>query len=228
MYLIVFPDTLLPEIPSSYYDYGEDIKQESSHSPTSGSFARYEAYLSRELPRSVRRELEIAMERELGPIEERLKSQLEIIVRNCQERLFKMYQDAIPSNNEGGNSNLVDNEIPCEARPSNSTDASSTLLAISTTDELAAYHVPPQIPSQSWDNFLACPGREGDQLSDSAYSSLPLDASWLSQTFDFASSYTLSGIPTWEEIQGHSAEFLSDNYENSRLVMEKGEKGTLD
>jgi hypothetical protein len=215
IYLILFPDTLLPEIPSSYYDYDEDTKQESNHSPTSAGFARYEAYLSRELPRSVRRELELAMENELGPIEEKLKSQLELIVRNCQERLFKIYQDAIQSNDEGGDSDLVETEIPCEAGPSNSMDTASNLLAISATDDLAAYQVPPEIPFQFWNNFLEYPGREGNQSSDSAYNSLPLDPSWSSETFDFDSNFAQDGFPTWEEIPGNSVEFLSNDYDSS-------------
>jgi hypothetical protein len=41
----------------------------------SAGFARYEEFLSRELPRMVQRELELAMERELELIEDRPQSQ---------------------------------------------------------------------------------------------------------------------------------------------------------
>jgi hypothetical protein len=77
------PDTLPNEIPSSckycdfkryfdthmaiVYNYDEELDQQPDPTPKSAAFAQYEAYLSRELPRSVRQELEIAMERELGP-----------------------------------------------------------------------------------------------------------------------------------------------------------------
>ena len=47
--------------------------------------------MSRELPRKVRKELEIAIEKIIGPVEETLKNQLENIIRNCQERLSREY-----------------------------------------------------------------------------------------------------------------------------------------
>jgi hypothetical protein len=47
--------------------------------------------LRRELPPAVRRELEIAVEKEFSPLEERLKSQLINIVRDLQLQLFQSY-----------------------------------------------------------------------------------------------------------------------------------------
>jgi hypothetical protein len=55
-------------------------------------FSQYEEFLTRELPRRVRRELELAVEKELEPIEDRLKSKLVDIVCTCQEKLFREYQ----------------------------------------------------------------------------------------------------------------------------------------
>jgi hypothetical protein len=45
--------------------------------------------MSRELPRKVRKELEIAIEKMVGPVEETLKNQLEGLIRNCHERLSR-------------------------------------------------------------------------------------------------------------------------------------------
>ncbi|KAF2635689.1 hypothetical protein P280DRAFT_169289 [Massarina eburnea CBS 473.64] len=54
--------------------------------------------MSRELPRKVRRELKIAIEKLVGPIEETLKTRLEVLVRNFPERLSREYvQDKVSS-----------------------------------------------------------------------------------------------------------------------------------
>jgi hypothetical protein len=176
IYLVLFPDTLLPEIPSPYYDYDEDSKQGSNHSPTSVGFARYEAYLSRELPRSVRRELEIAMESELGPIEEKLKSQLEVIVRSCQERLFKMYQEAAQQSHDCEEAEHAVDIAGSEDIPGPSYDT-SVLSNLATTDDLAAYEMPPAVSHQIWDDFIGGTGPEAGLPSDSAYESMSAGSS---------------------------------------------------
>jgi len=53
--------------------------------------------MTRELPRKVRKELEIAIEKMIGPVEETLKNQLESLVRNCQERLSREFLRDRPS-----------------------------------------------------------------------------------------------------------------------------------
>lgn len=47
--------------------------------------------MMRELPRKIRQELEIALEKTLGPVEETLKNQLESLVRDCHQRLRLEY-----------------------------------------------------------------------------------------------------------------------------------------
>jgi hypothetical protein len=47
--------------------------------------------MSRELPRKVRKELEIAIEKMVGPVEETLKNQLEGLIRSCHERLSREF-----------------------------------------------------------------------------------------------------------------------------------------
>jgi hypothetical protein len=66
-------------------------RRSTANSPIPIDHTKYEAYLSRELPGVVRRELEAVMESTVGPIEDKLRSQFEQIVRDCQENLFNMY-----------------------------------------------------------------------------------------------------------------------------------------
>jgi hypothetical protein len=66
-----------------------------SKSPDPGrstNIARFQEFSRLELPRLVRRTLEVAVEREAQPLEERLKDQLVDIVRECQSQLFSMFQ----------------------------------------------------------------------------------------------------------------------------------------
>lgn len=189
-YLILFPDTLVSEIPSPYYDYGEDMKMQQS--PTSAGFARYEAYLSRELPISVRHELEVAMEEELGPIEERLKGRLESIVRACQERIFKQYQDAVVSKvDDDPADDLADHpadgeedEITCEPGPSSQANVPTICQPQTEVADLSAYEMPPEVPFQSWDNFTGSFGAAMGGHSDSGYGSAFTDPSWLPYAFE--------------------------------------------
>ena len=53
----------------------------NERSPRSIAFSRYEEFLSRELPRRVCKMLEVAMNNEFQPIEDKLKSQLADMVR---------------------------------------------------------------------------------------------------------------------------------------------------
>lgn len=99
---------------------------------------QYEAFLARELPRKVRKELEKAMESLLGPIEETLKNHLENIVRNCQENLSKTYQESIHSSQtklpEDTNISMALNDISYMPQ----SDTSAVL------NDLAAYAIPPE------------------------------------------------------------------------------------
>ncbi|OCK96479.1 uncharacterized protein K441DRAFT_455207, partial [Cenococcum geophilum 1.58] len=83
VYRILFPDYNLSTIPSP-------CKHISSHYYT--NVYRMPNFLSRELPCRVREMLEVAMNDELQPIEDKLKSQLVDMVRTCQEDLFRAYQ----------------------------------------------------------------------------------------------------------------------------------------
>ena len=63
----------------------------------SDEFSRYEDYLNRELPRRVRSEVELAVQRASEPLEVLIKRQLPEIVRNCQTKLFQAYHQSLDS-----------------------------------------------------------------------------------------------------------------------------------
>jgi hypothetical protein len=62
------------------------VPQQGDKSPKALELKQFDAYLKRELPRKIRKELEAAMERIMGPMEETLQRQLEDIVRDCHEK----------------------------------------------------------------------------------------------------------------------------------------------
>lgn len=57
-------------------------------------FAQIEEYTRRELPRLVRRELELRVQRSYSTIEDQLRSELVDIVRYCQSEIFRSYRQA--------------------------------------------------------------------------------------------------------------------------------------
>lgn len=63
-------------------------------SPDSRELANYEDYIRRELPRVVRRNIEEAVRREMGPLESSLIGNLVGIVQDCQDMVFRSYRQA--------------------------------------------------------------------------------------------------------------------------------------
>jgi hypothetical protein len=57
----------------------------------------FDLFMKRELPRKIRKALQIALERKLGPIAEELKNELESIVRDAQVTLTQSYLDSVRS-----------------------------------------------------------------------------------------------------------------------------------
>jgi hypothetical protein len=155
--------------------------------------SRYEQYLRRELPPAVRRELELALDRNLEPLEERLKAQLIEIVRDLQLQLFQSYTRHHSSTsdplNEVTQSTTQSEAVLDHAVGVNTLDpadmpgcdAPSTLSTVTTNDQLASYEPTPLIEEptqygfdavlfqwQAWNGF--------DFLDDSAYGSLFQDS----------------------------------------------------
>lgn len=164
------------------YDYDFILEQKTDNSPGSTGFAQYEEFLSRELPRHVRKELELAMDSELEPIEDRLKSQLVDIVRSCQEKLFRMYQESLQppiASNEPSVDVPVTEVFPAVGN-SNTVVPPRSSVSIENEDQLAT-SVPPSYPaldfSQLDQSLFSGPFLELDQASDAGYNSL----GWLLQ-----------------------------------------------
>jgi len=57
-------------------------------------FAQIEKYARRELPRLVRRELELRVQRSCSAIEDQLRRELVDIVQHCQSEIFRSYRQA--------------------------------------------------------------------------------------------------------------------------------------
>lgn len=163
------------------YDYDLTLEQKTDNFPGSTGFARYEEFLSRELPRHVRKELELAMDSELEPIEDRLKSRLVDIVRSCQEKLFRMYQESLqPPISSEPSVNVPVAEVFPTVGNSNTAVPPRSSVSIENEDQLAT-SVPPSYPaldfSQLDQSLFSGPFLELDQASDAGYNSL----GWLIQ-----------------------------------------------
>lgn len=96
IYKILFPQVADDRIPSAYCDFTSPQECTPSTSPNSPEFVRFEDFSKKQLPELVRTSLEVLVEQntQMQLLEETLKSQLIDIVRDCQEKLFSMYQDA--------------------------------------------------------------------------------------------------------------------------------------
>ncbi|EHK98534.1 hypothetical protein M7I_5618 [Glarea lozoyensis 74030] len=88
IYGVLFPNETVPT------PYFEEIETEPTNSPHSHDLSNYEEYSRTELPRIFRSALEESIAREAQPIEERLRSQLVGLIRECQDRLRRSRQEA--------------------------------------------------------------------------------------------------------------------------------------
>ncbi|KAF1952234.1 hypothetical protein CC80DRAFT_423089, partial [Byssothecium circinans] len=93
VYRILFPDDNESDMPSPYIEY-HPCNNGQSREPT--NVARFQEFSRLELPRLVRRTLEVAVEKEAQPLEDKLKERLVDIVRECQSQLVSMFQTTQP------------------------------------------------------------------------------------------------------------------------------------
>ena len=102
LYVYLFLESVYITVLICITDYEDAIVEHEARkqSPRDPTLAQYEAYMNRELPRKVRQELEIAIEKLVGPLEETLKNQLEGLIRNCQEKLSKEYEHSKASSSD--------------------------------------------------------------------------------------------------------------------------------
>jgi hypothetical protein len=127
----------------------------------------------------VQRELELAMERELEPIEDRLQSQLVDIVRTCQEKAFRLYQRSAQFP-DGPLPTISETENP-DSDPTASGSTPTQSLTNRSADVEAELHLSPFMPPQPLPLFDTWPemnqidpmaGFASREYSDSGYNSL--------------------------------------------------------
>lgn len=75
----------------------EPVQEESMASPDSQQLSNYEEFSRQALPRFFRAALEEAINEDTQPIEEKLKSQLVDMIRDCQDRVFSTYRSRFPN-----------------------------------------------------------------------------------------------------------------------------------
>lgn len=97
IYMILFPDDDKDSIPSPYYDESDDGEREEGgiHADTpGGELDDYAAFVRREMPTLVRRELEVLFDNELNGIDEKIKSRVANIVLDLQPKLLNLYKQS--------------------------------------------------------------------------------------------------------------------------------------
>ncbi|KAK4164609.1 hypothetical protein QBC43DRAFT_300104 [Cladorrhinum sp. PSN259] len=145
IYRILFPDDDENDIPSPYYDSEDAV-----------GFDQYERYLRREVPRVVRRRLEISAAAIAVPVENELRAQLVDIIRSSQAEAFEGFRRMI-------------GQTPSPTRPTAALVPSDSIASImSAQDEPAIYLAPVAEESQQL-------GDDGMYLFDfSAFSPAPV------------------------------------------------------
>lgn len=133
--------------------------------------------MNRELPRKVRKELEIAIGKLFGPLEETLKNQLEGLIRNCQERLSRDFENSTGF----GDTKFL------EGKPESAAPAGSMTTLHHNTDAacsvLAPYTVPMDSSFNIWNGLDVTSSSQTCDYPDSSYFSemshpLPSDPWW--------------------------------------------------
>jgi hypothetical protein len=153
---------------NSDYEYENISPPPDKGSPKPQDLVQYEAYLSRELPRSVRKELEMAMESLIGPIEETLKNQLENIVRNCQERLSRNYQPTVQSSSQRHLEQTTAITLG-ETSTANFSNPTASSMAATIPDSLAQYAIPADSSLDLWSGLEDVSHKNQATSSESAY-----------------------------------------------------------
>jgi hypothetical protein len=162
-------------------------EQPESGSPKPAELEQFDAFLRRELPRTIRKSLQAALESSFGPIEETLKNELENIVRDAQETLTRSYIGGVQMSDlaSGVLFASTGNAQPTQSSSVANLDMCNSAQPIHFgTDALSQYFVPPDAILASLPD-LAPPSDKANTcatLSDSAYYSFPenafLDDAW--------------------------------------------------
>jgi hypothetical protein len=154
------------------YDQHTDIDSENSkhESPRPAELQQFDAFLKRELPRTIRKTLQTALESRIGPIEETLKNELESIVRDAQETLTRSYLSSAQTLSLSSGSKAGPTEQTASTQ-SSLTDATGKLKLIIPNDALSPYSIPPEANSSCLPQIQRLAEFSGKcaSSSDSAY-----------------------------------------------------------
>jgi hypothetical protein len=112
VYRILFPDDDEDRMPSPYIEY-----QAQGIPNLTSNVTRFQEFSRLELPRLVRQTLEVVVEQEAQPLEEKLKDRLVNIVKECQTQLFSMFDGSIESGNDETAPPIPSNTAP-DLKPS--------------------------------------------------------------------------------------------------------------
>jgi hypothetical protein len=135
------------------YDPFEDAFSERADeaSPQSPELRHFNAYMNRELPATIRRALQAALDRDLVHIEETLKNQLENIVRDVHETLTRNYVNPVQQPTETSSGTIAGpvNEAGSVGNwPTTNLNAGFVVQpAQSQNDALAPFSIPPDARS---------------------------------------------------------------------------------
>jgi hypothetical protein len=175
-------------------------------SPQPQELKQFDAYLKRELPRKIRKELQVALQSMIGPIEETFKNDLENIVRNCQEALTRTYLEITRSSGSSSRTQTEPGKPVNTAQPAGVTESggfSPYRPVIDESDRLSQYFLPPDSTLESWPEVMTSVDNQyPPALSDSAYFSLPdnVDSSFLdNEPWLMPPPMTNTSDPTWEQ-----------------------------
>ena len=75
-------------------DYEYRVANPQGHSPPAMELARFEEFAREDVPRRVRERLELLVDSELRPVEERLRAQVLEIVRSCLPESFQTFRQS--------------------------------------------------------------------------------------------------------------------------------------
>jgi hypothetical protein len=89
--------TLRASSPELTFLVFEPVEESIDQPSDSAKLADFEAYTQRELPKMFWAALEEVVAIEMQPVEERLRTQLMGVIRDCQDRVFSTYQSMVTS-----------------------------------------------------------------------------------------------------------------------------------
>lgn len=78
----------------------EPVEETVESNPDAQKLADFEEYRRNQLPRMLWAALEEVVHKEMEPVEERLRTQLMGVIRDCQDQVFSMYESKLDSNSD--------------------------------------------------------------------------------------------------------------------------------